>query len=82
MKYDRNSEIWIVFDNKTQKWWGDAMGYNVDSYENATPVSWQTLVDSDLVDRDNPIKLPLIIMLHPRVAATLVRMPSITIDLD
>lgn len=82
MKYDRNSEIWIIFNNQKQKWWGSAMGYDVDSYENATPVSWQKLVDSDLVDRDDPIKLPLIIMLDPRVAVNMASFPSNTIDLD
>lgn len=82
MKFDRNSEIWIVFNNKKQKWWDRFIGYDADSYQDATPVSWQKLVDASLVDTDNPIQLPLIIMLHPRIAVSLVSNPSITIDLD
>lgn len=82
MKYDRTSEIWIIFNNQKQKWWDTLIGYDADSYQDATPVSWQMMVNVSLVDTDNPIQLPLIIMLHPRVAVSLVSDPSITIDLD
>lgn len=82
MKYDRHSEIWIIFHTSPRKWWVKSVGYKADSYQNATPVSWQKLIDGHLVDTDNPIKLPLIIMLHPRVAVKMAYAPSITIDLD
>ena len=82
MKYDRTSEIWIIFNNQKQKWWDRLIGYDADSYQNATPVSWQKLIDAEMVDTDNPIEIPLIIMLHPRVAVDMASFPRNTIELD
>ena len=82
MKYDRHAKIWIIFHTRKKKWWNEDMGYDMDSYTNATPVSWQRLVDYRIIDINDPVQLPVVIMLAPGIAIQLADEPTTFIDLD